>query len=125
MRRLAIACLLLIGPPACATPARAQAPTQAQGTPDIRELKLRDWAPRPMIVTQATTIARPAVPVFDVHNHLGGGAAALSPKRVKQLLDELDAAGVKTVVNLDGGWGQRLRETLAALDEAHPGRFVT
>ena len=40
-------------------------------------------------------------------------------------LAEMDAAGVRTVVNLDGGWGHRLNETLAALDEAHPGRFLT
>lgn len=37
----------------------------------------------------------------------------------------MDAAGVRTVVNLDGMWGDRLKETLAALDEAHPGRFLT
>jgi predicted TIM-barrel fold metal-dependent hydrolase len=37
----------------------------------------------------------------------------------------MDAAGVRTVVNLDGGWDERLQETLAALDEAHPGRFLT
>ena len=37
----------------------------------------------------------------------------------------MDAAGVRTVVNLDGGWDERLDETLAALDEAHPGRFLT
>ena len=28
-------------------------------------------------------------------------------------------------VNLDGGWGPRLKETIAALDHAHPGRFLT
>jgi predicted TIM-barrel fold metal-dependent hydrolase len=28
-------------------------------------------------------------------------------------------------VNLDGGFGDRLKETLAALDEAHPDRFLT
>jgi predicted TIM-barrel fold metal-dependent hydrolase len=44
---------------------------------------------------------------------------------VKRYLEEMDAAGVRTAVNLDGGWGQKLKETLAALDEAHPGRFLT
>ena len=32
---------------------------------------------------------------------------------------------MRTVVNLDGGWGDRLDETLAALDRAHPDRFLT
>jgi hypothetical protein len=40
-------------------------------------------------------------------------------------LEEMDAAGIRTVVNLDGGWGGRLRETLERLDRAHPGRFLT
>jgi predicted TIM-barrel fold metal-dependent hydrolase len=37
----------------------------------------------------------------------------------------MDEAGVRTVVNLDGGWDDKLSETVAALDEAHPGRFLT
>jgi predicted TIM-barrel fold metal-dependent hydrolase len=28
-------------------------------------------------------------------------------------------------VNLDGGWDERLEQTLSALDRAHPGRFLT
>ena len=78
-----------------------------------------------MLITKATDVARPAFPVIDVHNHLGGGKATLTPERVKRYLEEMDAAGVRTAVNLDGGWGERLKETLAALDDAHPGRFLT
>jgi predicted TIM-barrel fold metal-dependent hydrolase len=44
---------------------------------------------------------------------------------VKRYLAEMDAAGVRTVVNLDGGSGRRLKETLTALDEAYPDRFLT
>ena len=92
---------------------------------DIRELKLRDWQPRTMIATKTTTVGKPAFPVVDVHNHLGGGAATLTPDRVKRYLEEMDTAGVRAVVNLDGGWDGRLKETIAALDNAHPGRFLT
>ena len=97
----------------------------AQEKGDIRELKLRDWKPRSMLVTKVTDVARPAFPVIDVHNHLGGGKAFLTPDRVKHYLEEMDAAGVRAAVNLDGGWGQKLKETLAALDNAHTGRFLT
>ena len=92
---------------------------------DISELKLRDWHPRSMLKTKQSRIEEPAYPVFDVHNHLGGGKSHLTPERVKHYLAEMDAAGVRTVVNLDGGYGERLKQTLAALDEAHPGRFLT
>jgi predicted TIM-barrel fold metal-dependent hydrolase len=106
---------------ACAWLAAAEEP---QGS-DIKELKLRDWEPRSMLITKTTSVPTPAFPVIDVHNHLGGGRRALTPERVKRYLAEMDAAGVRTVVNLDGGWGDRLKETIAALDNAHPGRFLT
>jgi len=92
---------------------------------DIKDLKLRDWEPRSMMVTKTTIVETPKYPVVDMHNHLGGGKQRLTPEVVKKYLDEMTAAGVKTVVNLDGGWGDRLKETVAALDQAHPGRFLT
>jgi predicted TIM-barrel fold metal-dependent hydrolase len=97
----------------------------AQQKDDIKELKLRDWQPRSMLIAKETDVAKPAFPVIDVHNHLGGGKSTLTPERVKRYLAEMDAAGVRTAVNLDGGWGERLTETLTALDNAHPGRFLT
>jgi predicted TIM-barrel fold metal-dependent hydrolase len=98
---------------------------RAQDAAEIRELKLREWDPRPMLVVKETKVEKPRFPVIDCHNHLGGGKALLTPERVKRYLEEMDAAGVQTVVNLDGGWDERLRETLDALDNAHPGRFLT
>jgi hypothetical protein len=76
-------------------------------------------------VTKTTVVEKPRFPVIDVHNHLGGGKGRVTPKTVERYLTEMREAGVQTVVNLDGGWGDRLKETLAALDEAHPGRFLT
>lgn len=92
---------------------------------DIRELKLRDWEPRSMLIVTAHEPEKPRYPAIDVHNHLGGGKQVLTADRVAGYLAEMNAAGVRTVVNLDGGWGDRLQETLAALDEAHPDRFLT
>src|SRR5437868_9667025 len=80
---------------------------------------------RSMLVTKTTVVEKPRFPVVDAHNHLGGGKARLTPEVVQRYLREMEAAGIRTVVNLDGGWGERLTETLAALDEAHPGRFLT
>lgn len=120
-RPIALVLMLALGP-AVGPAAQAQGPKPDQ---DIRNLLLRDWSPRSMIVSTVTKIDRPAFPVVDVHNHLGGGSAILTPARVKGYLAEMDAAGVRTAVNLDGGWGDRLKQTLAALDEAHPGRFLS
>ncbi len=105
-------------------PARCEEVKKGHGE-DIRLLKLRNWEPRSMLKVKVTKVDRPKFVAIDAHNHLGGGAKLLTPQRVKRYLKEMDAAGVETVVNLDGGWGKRLKETLAALDEAHPGRFLT
>src|SRR4030042_2543881 len=82
----------------------------AQPADDISQLKLRDWQPRSMLKTRQSQVEQPAYPVIDVHNHLGGGKDRLTPERVKNYLAEMDAAGVRTVVNLDGGWGRQLNE---------------
>lgn len=99
--------------------------TAAEQPEDIRQLKLKDWQPRSMLVTKTTDLPKPAYPAIDVHNHLGGGKQWLTADRVAGYLTEMNEAGVRTVVNLDGGWGTQLKETLAALDEAHPDRFLT
>ena len=114
LKRMVIVCCLLLF---------AEQTVSAQE--DIRELKLRDWAPRSMLVTKTTLVEKPRFPVIDIHNHLGGGKQTLTPERVQRYLTEMDEAGVKTVVNLDGGWGERLKETVAALEGSYPGRFVT
>ena len=94
-------------------------PFFGQAPDNVRELKLRDWKPRSMLVTQVTRVDKPAFPVVDVHNHLGGGADILTPTRVREYLAEIDAAGVRTVVNLDGGWDQRLVAPLTFVARAH------
>lgn len=131
MRRLALVVILLVGIPAPDStrgedPAKpAQPENVAPPAEDIRELKLRDWAPRSMLATATTVVETPMFPVVDVHNHLGGGKQVLTADRVAMYLAEMNAAGVRTVVNLDGYWDGRLKETLAALDDAYPGRFLT
>ena len=73
---LAIPCLLALA----GGPGRAAVPSG-----DIRDLKLRDWEPRSMLVTKSTIVEKPRFPVIDIHNHLGGGKD-LTPERVQRYL---------------------------------------
>ncbi len=86
---------------------------------DIKDLKLRDWEPQPMLKVKQTSVEKPAFPVFDVHNHLREG------RDPREIIATMDAAGVRTVVQLDGGWGEDLKKKLRLFDEAYPGRFLT
>ena len=119
--------LLLAGGLLICTAAAEDKPQPAAEKPmdDIRDLKLRDWQPKSMLKTKVTRVNTPAFPVIDIHNHLGGGAGTLTTARVEQYLQQMDEAGVQTVVNMDGGWDRHLEETIAALDKKHPGRFYT
>ena len=83
------------------------------------DLLLRDYAPRSRLRRPATEVVRPRFPVVDAHAHLGptpfGGGWFDRP--VGDLLAVLDDAGAETIVDLDGGWGDRLR---AELDHCAP-----
>jgi hypothetical protein len=70
-------------------------------------MELTRYQPNSRLVVKQTIIEKPKFPVIDAHNHLaepfGGG---WDKKPVQQLVDQLDEAGVKHYVDLDGGWGE-------------------
>jgi predicted TIM-barrel fold metal-dependent hydrolase len=88
-------------------------------------MNLEDFQPRPRLEVKQTHIERPRFPVIDAHNHLSppfGGAWDTRP--VSELLDVLDAANVRLLVDLDGGWGEgKLRQHLDHFKAAAPERF--
>lgn len=87
------------------------------------DLRLSEYRPRPMLRVAEHRIERPRFPVIDMHNHSQwGGPWQVSD--VPALVDELDAAGVAAMVDLDGGNGERLREHLARFRQPYPDRFV-
>ena len=94
----------------------------------LRQLPLTDWTPLSNARLTSTSVSRSAVPAIDIHNHLGrwlsedGGWMI---EDVDALLATMDAAGIESVVNLDGRWGDELLENLDRYDHAHPGRFHT
>lgn len=85
-------------------------------------MELQEYRPRAMLVTGQTLVEKPRFPVIDAHNHLGeeyGGGWINRP--LSELLDRMDEAGVRALVDLDGGWGEdilyeHLDQLNAALD---------
>ncbi len=74
-----------------------------------QELVLRDYRPRSRLVVKASHYLQPRYPVIDAHNHLcepfGGG---WDSRPLSELLELLDQAGVHTLIDLDGGWGEAI-----------------
>lgn len=90
------------------------------------ELPLRDFRPEPRLLLRDSTPERPRYPVIDAHLHLGprfgGGWSERDPA---ELLAAMDEVGVRTVVDLDGGWGEAvLEEHLEGFGRPHPGRVL-
>ena len=98
-------------------------------------LDLKDFQPRSMLKVPETRVPRAKFPVIDVHTHLG--FRAKSSRGVPQgeemkfrapaseLLPVMDKVNLKTMVNLTGGVGTGLEDSIRQYQQAHPGRFIT
>jgi len=88
-------------------------------------MQLEDFMPKAALVAKHTLIERPRFPVIDAHNHLSlefGGGWDHAP--AAELLETLDAAGVRQYFDLDGGWGEPvLEQHLDRFKAAAPERF--
>jgi predicted TIM-barrel fold metal-dependent hydrolase len=114
-------------------PAPAQAPPAAM--PAEPPLALKDFQPRSMLHVAQTDVARARFPVIDVHTHLGwrarstGGVSVGEEMRflstAPDLLAVMDRRNVQTMVNLTGGVGKGLADSIRQYEGPAPGRFLT
>jgi predicted TIM-barrel fold metal-dependent hydrolase len=116
--------------------AMRDARTQASQTPRAPAvLELKDFQPRSMLEVPATRVPRAKFPVIDFHTHLSFSAKGvagvphgeerrfLAP--ASELLPVMDKVNLETMVNLTGGFGTGLQESIARFQAAYPGRFIT
>jgi len=98
------------------------------------DLFLKDFKPKAALVTEGHIPQRAKFPVVDIHNHLGkwddewfqgvyngGGWVIKDVAATVALMDEMN---VRSVNNLDGGWGDQLRENLERYKQPYPDRFT-
>ena len=98
-------------------------------------LDLKDFQPRSMLKVPSTRVARARVPAIDFHTHLGFSASAsggvpqgeevrfLAP--AAEVLAVMDRVDLRMMVNLTGGVGAGLQQSIQQFQTAHPDRFVT
>ncbi len=118
--------LSVAAPRATRQPPRAPAP---------QSLELKDFQPKSMLRVPATVVPRARMPFIDFHTHLGFRAAGtggvpqgeemrfLAPP--SELLPVMDQVNLRTMINLTGGVGAGLQQSIARYQTAHPGRFLT
>ncbi|MDH4043746.1 MAG: amidohydrolase family protein [Gemmatimonadota bacterium] len=86
-----------------------------------QDMSFEEYEPRSTLKVPEHPVTRARFPFVDVHNHLRG---QMTPARVAELVRAMDALNMAVFVNLSGGNGVRLQQTVRALKGAHPNRFV-
>jgi predicted TIM-barrel fold metal-dependent hydrolase len=90
--------------------------------------RLTQYDPLSNIVADEHRVLKASFPVIDIHTHLGRWLTSdggwMAPD-VDDLLATMEKLNLKTLVNLDGRWGDDLEANLDRYDRAHPGKFVT
>jgi predicted TIM-barrel fold metal-dependent hydrolase len=98
-------------------------------------LDLKDFEPRSMLQVPATRVPRAKFPVIDIHTHISfsakgvAGVPHAAERRYlappEELLQVMDKVNLRTMVNLTGGFGAGLEDSIRRYQTAHPGRFMT
>ena len=105
-------------------PQAAPAPSP---TPEACPLALKDFQPRSMLHVAEHKVERARFPVIDIHTHLGWskGEEISFLTTPDQILPVMDRKNVRTMVNLTGGSGAGLAQSIRTFESAAPGRFLT
>jgi predicted TIM-barrel fold metal-dependent hydrolase len=100
-----------------------------------KPLQLADFQPRSMLHVPETKVPRSRYPVIDIHTHLsfaaksangvGIGEAMKYLAPVEGLLPLMDRKNIRVMVNLTGGVGKGLEETIRKYQQPYPERFIT
>jgi predicted TIM-barrel fold metal-dependent hydrolase len=96
-------------------------------TPQACPLALKDFQPRSMLHVAEHKVERARFPVIDIHTHLGWakGEEVSFLATPAQILPVMDRKNVRTMVNLTGGSGAGLAQSISTFEGAAPGRFMT
>jgi predicted TIM-barrel fold metal-dependent hydrolase len=100
-----------------------------------RLLDLSDYQPASMLQVRKTSAARARYPVIDIHTHITestksvNGVSLNGERRPRATPDEvvavMDRKNIRSVVNLTGGYGAGLTETLNVFDKRFRDRFYS
>ena len=83
-------------------------------------MSIEEYDPKSTLVVPQHPVKRAKYPFIDVHNHQYG----LTPESVDKLVADMDGINLRIMVNLSGGYGERLKENVAILKTRYKDRFV-
>jgi len=84
-------------------------------------MSVEDYQPRSTLVVPAHHLTRARYRFADVHNHQD---SMMSQEKLDGVVAQMDSLGLGVMVNLNGGFGKRLRQGVCNMNLQHPGRFI-
>ena len=104
---------------------QAQNPSRRPGdgrTPEWPPPSITEYKPKSRLIVAEHPTPRAKYPVIDIHSHQ---PAPISPERLKEVVAAMDRLNLRTLVNLSGGSGEKLKQSLAAIrNSPYPDRMV-
>lgn len=100
------------------------------GDANSPDILLEEFEPQSVLKVPQTRVTKPCFPVIDFHTHLtwspplepGDNIQVIAES--EELLPTMDAKNVRVMVNLTGGYGEGLLDSLRVHAKTHPDRFV-
>src|SRR5438094_2523044 len=90
--------------------------------PQLNPPTIREYKPKSTLVVPQHPVPRAKFPVIDIHSH---HLTPMSPAEYEKVVKAMDQLNLQVIVNLSGGWGDRLRQGLAAIKSSpYPERMV-
>jgi len=83
-------------------------------------MSIEEYEPKSTLVVPEHIVTRAKYPFIDVHNHQYG----LNPDKVDNLVKDMDGINLRIMVNLSGGYGDKLKQNVAILKDRYKDRFV-
>lgn len=90
-------------------------PTLAQ-----QSMTIEEYDPKSLLVVPEYKVPRAKFPFIDVHNHQNSAAG----ERLDLLIRDMDDLNMRVMVNLSGGYGERLKRNVETQKGKYPNRFA-
>lgn len=84
-------------------------------------MTVEEYSPKSSLVVPQHLVTRARFPMIDVHNHQ---PADPKPEYVAKLIEEMDKLNLRVMVDLSGGYGDKLAQTVKAYKGRYPNRFA-
>ena len=111
----------MLKPFLCAAVAVAAFAQQPSPKPPPPSMTIEEYSPHSTLVVPQHPVTRAKYPFIDIHNHQD---STMSRDKLDKLVHDMDALNLRIMVNLSGGFGERLERGVGNMKGHYKNRFA-